>query len=498
MKSCRVGACDPHGRRHLLLNMDINKTVLMTDHIQGKTSEQVVNEVLANTAWGRRSGDGSQWLLGVDEPTVLRPTEDGDEEWLSHAEYVAELHPGRANCGVRNSLNGSFTSEGGPGAKLANHARKMLDALKMPDGTDVMLIPAFFEMMLSLKREKRSFTLCFRTFGDDIPSVSEELNAFCEGRHPRYPGVCMDGSDGEPDYRLYPERCGTFYRDDDNISIVMGTTEQPGEGQYKHVEPSLSFFDSLHGTQRVTGSVHTVYDYLQASFSRPGTIGLRDYFAYWKRKGMTSSGGKILFMNPTRESNVHELFFDDNIRYSDAYIVNPIDVYEPERKLLITRLLETHLCRCEPLEALSDFEYFVNNVARLERGYERKLVVRERFAEVLQKVRALRRENSLGWAALKEGNMLPEVLPPPMAREVSALDDPEYDPWQGFVRNDRRLSLPHCGMSEYDWDAIDEEIRLVASRRRSNNRSRPDDDVDDGLSDDGLGEGPPVGKRATY
>ena len=49
----------------------------------------------------------------------------------------------------------------------------------------------------------------------DMVPVVEELNTFCEGRHPLYPGMCMDGSDGEADYRVKAgdvEQCGTFYR----------------------------------------------------------------------------------------------------------------------------------------------------------------------------------------------------------------------------------------------------------------------------------------------
>merc|ERR1712190_85574 len=106
---------------------------------------------------------------------------------------------------------------------------------------------------------------------------------------------------------------------------------------------------------------------------------MRDYFQYWKANGMTSESGKMLLFNPSRSTERHEMFFDDNIRYGDFYIVQPINVVDPERKHWVTDLLKTHLCRAEPLESVSDRQYFVKQVARLEGGYERKLLLRERL-----------------------------------------------------------------------------------------------------------------------
>ena len=35
----------------------------------------------------------------------------------------------------------------------------------------------------------RDFTIVFRSFGDDISEVVEEMNAFATGQHPSYPEV---------------------------------------------------------------------------------------------------------------------------------------------------------------------------------------------------------------------------------------------------------------------------------------------------------------------
>ena len=75
------------------------------------------------------------------------------------------------------------------------------------------ILPSFFELLLHLQRQRRHFTVVFRTFGSDLPDVIEELNAFCTGQHPLYPGVLMDGSDGLTDLRLsIPGSSGVFFR----------------------------------------------------------------------------------------------------------------------------------------------------------------------------------------------------------------------------------------------------------------------------------------------
>lgn len=55
------------------------------------------------------------------------------------------------------------------------------------------VLPSFFSCLVALKEAEVDFGVVFRTFGDDIVGVSREYNAFCEGVHPLFPGVKMDG-----------------------------------------------------------------------------------------------------------------------------------------------------------------------------------------------------------------------------------------------------------------------------------------------------------------
>merc|ERR1711879_192815 len=126
----------------------------------------------------------------------------------------------------------------------------------------------------------------------------------------------------------------------------------------------------------------------------PCTLALRDYFLYWKSHDMTSAGGKPFFFKCSIQSRTHELFFDDNIRYSDAFIVHPVDMSSPGKRQWPTMLLQTHMCRAEPLEFIFDKQYFVKQVARLEHNYNRKLIARKRLIKCMKAAHYLVRSTS--------------------------------------------------------------------------------------------------------
>lgn len=71
------------------------------------------------------------------------------------------------------------------------------------------LIPSFFRTLIYLKKQKREFSVCFRTFEvDDLPKIKWEFNQFCAGLHPCYSGrngtphVKFDGSKGTKNLKL--------------------------------------------------------------------------------------------------------------------------------------------------------------------------------------------------------------------------------------------------------------------------------------------------------
>merc|ERR1711920_1189902 len=136
-----------------------------------------------------------------------------------------------------------------------------------------------------------------------------------------------------------------------------------------------------------------------------------------KSKGQTSEGGKPFLFDPSVSSNQHEVFFDDNIDYGDCYIVQPISIRDLDRVHWATSLLQTHMCRVEPLEAIPDRSYFIDKLAYLESGYGKKLQVRSKLKAHIMKAK----EKAQDLAALE------------------TVGEESYDAWRNHRKSSRNV-----------------------------------------------------------
>ncbi|CAK8986633.1 Uncharacterized protein SCF082_LOCUS640 [Durusdinium trenchii] len=346
--------------RHLTINFDVllgsrgdqgmNKTIVMRDKTANKSVEVVINEVLAETSWGRVVED--QWMIVSTRPSSLRPEVDGEElvlrPMVSYAEFLEQRLPGSDRRKERQKHKGAFTAPGSVGEPMAQHHRNLCKQLVYPDGSPVQVVHAFFRLLVELKRSKRSFSLIFRSFGEDLELVAQELNSFCEGKHPLFPGFRMDGSDGEPDYRFHithPERFGNFHIENEDLHLVLGTIEQPGEGRYKDVaDRSLTFYETHQlPVTRIISGMSAVVDFIWELSAQCLTAGFRDNFQYWKMKGHTQEGGKFFLFDASRSTLRHEIFFDDNVHFQDLKIVRPYHRMRQRRSWWGLPLLRTHV-----------------------------------------------------------------------------------------------------------------------------------------------------------
>ena len=103
------------------------------------------------------------------------------------------------------------------------HERKMNAAL-FGDGF-YHLIPSFYRTLMYLKKQKREFSLIFRTFGNDKENFVYEFNRFCSGEHPAFNGrnntplVKFDGSKNCKELRFQsPFQHAYMYRQSTDIN----------------------------------------------------------------------------------------------------------------------------------------------------------------------------------------------------------------------------------------------------------------------------------------
>jgi len=370
--SCLVTA--PALDRHLVLHFDVNKTIVMADSVTGKSSADIANTVLASCSWG--AVVDNKWQCKSEAPSVTRPAPD----LVAYIESLSVDLPGKEDKEMREILLHKFTDPGEPGAALRPFADAFLKQLQLPAGcvgtkeaydvgllgTECFIIPAFFETLLQMRRRKQSFTLVFRTFGDDLGQVVHEFNAFCEGRHPLFPGSVMDGTDGGVDYRLdlsNPSKFGTFFRQNSGTGLILGTFHQPREQDNLEIYSS-GLYPHVRIVEDTSDSFNTIHLEVARLTSTCGTLAFRDYYPYWRANNFSSTSGKLLLLE-SGTKDVQHIFFDDNILYDRTCIVHAHDVATSQDILDCALLSLCHIARAEPWEAVFDRLYFIHHIERL-------------------------------------------------------------------------------------------------------------------------------------
>jgi len=436
---------------HLMLNFDVNQTILMVDSITGTKEAEVVNDVLSNHGWGKifpeeASDDNNNvgaWKLAYNEPYVECP----EPGLICYADYVNKVNVMPTDKSNREELNAvrkkrrglrnRFTDAGHPGEPLREHHRRMMDGLQLPaelkgtpeacsvglEGHTVLLLPCFLQMLIELKKMRRSFTLLFRTYGLDLGKVQKELNAFCEGRHPLFQEMPrFDGSDGEPDYRMALDsvtQSGTWYREIEQVEgtegkelfvLIMGTVAQPPEKPKKGDILGMPFFEHLkaerqkkireqHAGDLDIGEIDDGIEILKGSdavkrycsFCEAKTVALRDFFPFWQQRGQKADGGKPLFINRSNLHRVLPIFFDDNCSKTDAKIV---DVRSASRFLSnqhsrqrssidISEAYGLFVQQAEPLLSINCPMYYIDKIKVCEANHRELMRRRGQLGELV-------------------------------------------------------------------------------------------------------------------
>ncbi|KAL6060369.1 GST N-terminal domain-containing protein [Balamuthia mandrillaris] len=371
----------------LVLHFDINKTIVIADPVAGRTTEDMLNSIIAEVAWGKVDPETGVWRPVSETLNLEKPAE---ADVGSYHDYVEQLHPFpeevegesaeeraarvRELKRKRHDLTRKFTLEGSPGQAFRKYYDNLFQSLAAEEGKQHYIIPAFFELILHLVMLKQPFLIVFRSFGTDLEKVVEEFNKFCEGQHPFYPDVCLDGSQmGGPDIRLKDEKgFGCFYRGEQGTALVMGTTDTV----HPH-EKGLAFYedDKYKDKCDIYEGFTAIHDYLNSKAYSVGlsgaTIAIRDYYPWWGNNNESITTGKLLLVQP-EDKTVHHIFFDDNIMTgSTASSSNIIDIrnVESSESVGLKEALDLYMVKVQPTKAITNKRYFIDCLHRCEEAF---------------------------------------------------------------------------------------------------------------------------------
>ncbi|KAI3357094.1 hypothetical protein L3Q82_015564 [Scortum barcoo] len=324
-------------KRKVVLHVDLNNTILVSDAVTGQGTVAALNYFLSTVTWGRMSRHGKwEWLS--DSPSLLPPCD------------------GAVSYDSQFGRTPTFTSAAGRRFRrvLAEH----LELLRWPEGGDKDLtikaedgrlyhwiLPCFFQLLRDLVQEGREFAIVFRTFGTDLRRVLRAVDrALNEGAHPLFPDL--------PDLKLCVNMTPGKIRCN-KMGIVLSRGEERVSSRDGERDP---------------------YQYFS---SAQGLGGFVDDFNWWVANSYSTRGGKPLWIDPY-DPKVQHIFIDDNIQQDDDNtIVHPKVFLAPggteTRTASISELYDITLIQTDLLRAISEPNHFTRRVHACLENYERNL-----------------------------------------------------------------------------------------------------------------------------
>ena len=394
----------------LILNFDINKTIILRDKSKNLDVENGVRSVIGDFSWGTYDNQAKNWTLAENYFSLKKPKPN----LISYEKYIKKIYRNKTEeeipdrdtryqknqelKKIREAQILKFVNEGQPGEKLHKKYLEILEKVKIPQNIMeeinkdnskypsfykeiylngyFFIFPSLFRLMIELKNENRFFTLIFRTFGYDFDDVVKEFNSFCEGEHPlfsgeneKYPIIYFNGSNNSKDYRINKTNIGIIYRFDENIEdcyLVLGTIKRI---KLEKPEELYSFYKEKidNGEINIIKGGKAIYEYITNNSlnGKINSLCINDHYDTWYKYDKKSISGKPMLIDPDNK-NVEVFFFDDNIKISETSIVDCRNVITGE-SLKNKDIEDKYLVIADTLKAAEDEYYYLNKIKEAEK-----------------------------------------------------------------------------------------------------------------------------------
>ena len=397
---------------HLILNFDINKTLILNDKSKNLDVESGVKSCMVDYAWGIYDESSKKWTLTENYLSHKKPK----PELKNYYYYMKKMNPLKTEEEIpdreerfkvnnvikkhKDHLFMEFLDKGQPGEKLSNIYSDILKKLKVPENImneinkdnskypsfykDLFqngykyIFPSLFRLMIELQKQNRIFTLVFRTFGLDFDDIIKEYNSFCEGSHPifsgeidneKYPKKYFDGTHNSKDYRIKENNIGIIYRFDEDITntfLVLGTLKRI---EAKNSDDLFSYYNEQLDQKKINiiKGGKQIYEYItnNSTSGKINSFCFNDHYDTWFKYDKKAICGKPMLLDPNNK-NIEVFFFDDNIEYSNKSIVdcrNAItgDIIDSKE------IKDKYLIIADTLKAAEDEYYFLNVIEEAEK-----------------------------------------------------------------------------------------------------------------------------------
>jgi hypothetical protein len=419
--------------KRFIIHVDINKTIIISDSAGGLTIETAVNDIIMASVWGVVNTTALQQCEQLIQDGKLKTFEEIGEYRLKHCwnrinsvplahapqeydnvmsfyAYMDVVYPytqveptgnakrdlekqlasNRRIKRIRRQYMDKFTESGHVGEMFVQYKTELLEKLTVNQSDEyVKLIPAFFNMVLSLEQRRINneieYSIIFRTFGDvhDVKNVVAEYNDFCLGRHPRYTNVppslrdkAINLQEGSHNLTI-----GYLYVNSNhkNGSYLIGGSLNRVRLMDGIVDPSVPIDELLHNQKpsrdsvKLFSGVHEIYNTIMEQTKTGACMFYRDYWYWWSANREFSDSGKRFIIDPT-DTSVLQIFIDDNVTMPDWPTKGIVSLIDSNTGETIDQkpYLNVLLWDCKPYCAITEETYFENMILQAEQIWKGK------------------------------------------------------------------------------------------------------------------------------
>jgi hypothetical protein len=387
-------------KRRLILHFDVNRTLIQIDPAGGKTLDDVLNTNVAGRVAGDVDHGQKAWAVCPASDPAASPLPSPKTGQMFYDVFVdGVVHPRPAEMDTlakheadalwgqvserRRELKHRFTSPGNPGEKFRVHFDQLKGAMVDGDGKEYHIVPSFFNLMNALSEADWPFSVVFRTFGTDLPSVLSEYAAFIRGEHPNFkprgPRLASAAAALTAAGSLVkwcPQ--GHIYRNQDGLFLIWGASGRPPAASVDFAQhyAQANLTPLKVGYRGLAREIRALLEAAEQSSTNGSGVpccGLVDYYPWWASHAEHQSAGKAFPVAQT--DDVVEIFFDDNIRFGEPTGRSIVDVRlfscsdegsaaaEPEFTTDVA-LQEAYMCSVEPWDAILRPDYFLEETVK--------------------------------------------------------------------------------------------------------------------------------------
>ena len=389
----------------LILNFDINKTLILGDKIQSQSLESSLLALICEEPLGIIDENKNEWIIKEENLFNDNPNED----LYSYSEFLRKILPKKNPNEIpdnesrlkyngeikkkRREFTDKFIDKNSPGEYFHNNVIEILEKLKIPEElkNDInngkfpeclkdiysngyfFIFKSFFKSLIKLKEKNRDFSIIFRSFGGDILDLINEFNEFCKGNHPIYytkkniEKVYFDGTHNSKNYLLNKSQYGIIYRyskELKDIFLVIGTT--------KVIKPKPNNIYEAYKNDIKDNNViiieggKNIYNYLLENFSKGNfnSFAIQDDYSIWSEHVELKEYSKPFLIDPYNK-NIHQIFFDDNITYKKKSIVDCRNIITGQS--ISDDLIKDKYIIKSNIGVLVDDYYFFNKIFNAEK-----------------------------------------------------------------------------------------------------------------------------------